>query len=233
MPDCPDDTELAGFLNEALPGDRLGPVSAHVDGCPRCQGRLDRLTAETSGAVARYKGLSSAALPDARSREAPPEDNTLVLGGRPPLPAAALIGLPRVPGFEVVAEIGRGGMGVVYKARHRRLNRLVALKMILAGTAADPRAVQRFMVEAELLARIQHPQVVQVFEVDTYQGPSGVPIPYLAMELLEGGSLARKLREQTPAAARGGRRREARPNWSRGWPAPSTPPTSAASSTAT
>ena len=67
MPDCPDDTELAGFLNESLAGDRLGHVSGHVDGCPRCQARLDRLTEHTSGAVARYKELSSGVLPDARS----------------------------------------------------------------------------------------------------------------------------------------------------------------------
>src|SRR5262249_47544299 len=75
---------------------------------------------------------------------------------------------------------------------------------ILAGAAADPRVVQRFMFEAEVLARIQHPQVVQVFEVDTYQGSNGVPIPYLAMELLEGGSLSRKLRAQAnePLATR-------------------------------
>ena len=210
MPDCPDDTELAGFLNESLAGDRLGHVSGHVDGCPRCQARLDRLTEHTSGAVARYKELSSAVLPDARSgAAAPPDADTQILGGRPALAASALVGLPRVPGFEVVAEIGRGGMGVVYRARHRRLNRLVALKMILAGTAADPRVVQRFMIEAEVLARIQHPQVVQVFEVDTYQGPSGVPIPYLAMELLEGGSLSHRLREHNAGSGTGPR-----------WPSP-------------
>ncbi|QJW96606.1 WD40 repeat domain-containing serine/threonine protein kinase [Frigoriglobus tundricola] len=200
MPDCPDDTELAGFLNESLPTERLEPVSGHVDGCPRCQARLDRLTEQTSGAVARYKELQPSALPDSRSgATASPDADTQILGARNPLAALAHAELPTVPGFDVAAEIGRGGMGVVYRARHRRLNRLVALKMILAGTAADPRVVQRFMIEAEVLARIQHPQVVQVFEVGTYQGPSGVPIPYLAMELLEGGSLGRKLRERNTA----------------------------------
>ena len=98
------------------------------------------------------------------------------------------------PASSSITEIGRGGMGVVYKACHKRLNRPVALKMILAGAAADPRTVQRFLFEAEILARIQHPQVVQVFEVDTFTGPNGVAIPYLAIELLEGGSLSKRLR---------------------------------------
>ena len=201
MPDCPEDTDLAGFLNDSLGADRLALVSGHVDGCPLCQARLDRLTEQASGAVARYKELSSGVLPDARSGgvASAPEDATLIVGGKPA--PSGFIGVPRVPGFEVAGEIGRGGMGVVYKARHRRLNRLVALKMILAGASADPRVVQRFLFEGEVLARVQHPQVVQVFEVDTYEGPNRVPIPYLAMELLEGGSLSRKLRAANEGTA--------------------------------
>ncbi len=195
MPDCPDDAELARFLNDALAGDRLGAVSGHVDSCPRCQARLDRLTDQTSGAVARYKGLSSDVIPNTRSDDSVPD--TQVLAGKPPPPPkrSGRSELPRVRGFEVVAEIGRGGMGVVYKARHLRLNRLVALKMVLAGAAANPRIVQRFLFEAQFLAKIQHPQVVQIYEIDTYQGPTGVPVPYLAMELLEGGSLSRRLKQ--------------------------------------
>ncbi|VTR90971.1 wd40 repeat-containing protein : WD40 repeat-containing protein OS=Singulisphaera acidiphila (strain ATCC BAA-1392 / DSM 18658 / VKM B-2454 / MOB10) GN=Sinac_3618 PE=4 SV=1: Pkinase: WD40: WD40: WD40 [Gemmata massiliana] len=201
MSDCPDDTDLAGFLNDSLGADRLALVSGHVDGCSECQGRLDRLTEQASGAVARYKELSSGVLPDARSGgvASTPEDATLIVGGKPAAPV--FVGLPRVPGFEVLREIGRGGMGIVYKARHRRLNRLVALKMILAGASADSRVVQRFLFEGEVLARAQHPQVVQVFEVDTYDGPNHVPVPYLAMELLEGGSLSRKLRATNDGAA--------------------------------
>ncbi|MBM3983979.1 MAG: serine/threonine protein kinase [Planctomycetes bacterium] len=202
MPDCPDDTELAGFLNDALAGERLGHVSGHVDSCAHCQARLDRLTDQTSGAVKRYKELSSLSLAVASSGATLNPET--VERGKPARPVALGSGLPRVPGFDVLAEIGRGGMGVVYKARHRRLNRLVALKLILAGAAADPRVLQRFLFEAEVLGRISHPQVVQVFGVDTYQGPDGVPIPYLAMELLEGHSLARRLRAgaDAPPAAR-------------------------------
>jgi serine/threonine protein kinase/WD40 repeat protein len=197
MTECPSDADLAGFLNESLPPESLAGLSAHVDACPLCQVRLDRLTHDADGAVARYKELSSVITSGpAGARPPSPEAGTLILGGNQAARAASqLQGVPRVPGFDVAAEIGRGGMGVVYKARHRRLNRLCALKMVLAGGAADTVTVQRFLFEAEILARVQHTQVVQVFEVDTYQGPSGVPIPYLAMELLEGGSLAGRIKE--------------------------------------
>ncbi|MDY3561143.1 protein kinase [Gemmata sp. JC673] len=200
MPDCPDDTELAGFLNDSLGAERGACVSGHVDGCPACQARLDRLTEQTSGAVARYRERPVTELPDARSGDgAPPaEADTQIVGARPAV--AVFGGPPPVPGFEVLGEIGRGGMGIVFKARHRRLNRLVALKMILSGTS-DGRATQRFLFEGEVLARVRHPQVVTVFEVGTYEGPNRLPVPYLAMELLEGGSLGSRLRSVHEGAA--------------------------------
>jgi WD40 repeat protein/tRNA A-37 threonylcarbamoyl transferase component Bud32 len=93
-----------------------------------------------------------------------------------------------VPGYEVLGELGRGGMGVVYKARHRKLNRLVALKMILSGVHAGEADLARFKTEAEAIARLQHPNIVQVFEVGEQRG-----LPFFSLEFCGGGSLEGKL----------------------------------------
>jgi serine/threonine-protein kinase len=104
--------------------------------------------------------------------------------------------LPRIPGYEVEAVLGRGGMGIVFRARHLRLNRVVALKMALAGACAGPRERERFQREAEAEADLRHPHIVQVYDVGEHDGRL-----YFTMELVEGGSLAQKL-AGTPLPAR-------------------------------
>ena len=93
-----------------------------------------------------------------------------------------------IPGYEIEDELGRGGMGVVYKARNLRLNRSVALKMVLAGAHAGREAAFRFVTEAETVARLQHPNIVQIFHIDQHGGH-----PYFEMEFVGGGSLADRL----------------------------------------
>ena len=99
---------------------------------------------------------------------------------------------PVIPGYEIVRELGRGGMGVVYLARHQQLKRLVALKMILAGAHAGPDALARFHREAEAVARLQHPGITQIYDVGEQEGR-----PFLTLEYIDGGSLADRLAEAT------------------------------------
>jgi serine/threonine-protein kinase len=101
-----------------------------------------------------------------------------------------------VPGYEIERVLGHGGMGVVYKARHLALKRTVALKMVLAGGHAAPQQLARFRLEAEAVARLQHPNIVQIHEVGDAGG-----LPYCALEFVEGGNLAGKL-EGKPLPAR-------------------------------
>jgi serine/threonine protein kinase/formylglycine-generating enzyme required for sulfatase activity len=99
-----------------------------------------------------------------------------------------------IPGYEIVREVGRGGMGVVYEARQAGLNRTVALKMILAGAFAGQTELARFRTEAEAIARLQHPNIVQIHEVGSWRaGAKNSPLPYFSLEFCPGGSLEQKL----------------------------------------
>ncbi len=96
--------------------------------------------------------------------------------------------LPHLPGYEIESVVGSGGMGVVYRARHVKLNRTVAIKMLLAGGYAGAAELERFKTEAESIAALCHPNIVQVFDAGECDGH-----PYFVMEFVEGGSLAQRL----------------------------------------
>ncbi len=96
--------------------------------------------------------------------------------------------LPEIPGYEIKSVIGSGGMGVVYRARHLKLDRWVAIKMVLLGAYASREQMECLLREAQDVAALRHPNIVQVYDVGEHDG-----FPYFAMELLDGGDLARKL----------------------------------------
>jgi serine/threonine protein kinase len=157
--------------------------------CPRC-GELLRIPASATvnhpGAAADPEGVT---LPPAPPAEPATEAVTVGPGGTlPQAPAGA--GPAAVPGYEILGELGRGGMGVIYKARQVRPRRLVALKMILAGEHAGPEALARFKAEAEAVARLSHANIVQVYEVGEHNGR-----PFLTLEFVDGGNLAQRLSE--------------------------------------
>ena len=119
-----------------------------------------------------------------------------VSGMPAPLPSHDGANLPRIPGYEIEAVLGRGGMGVVFRAKHLRLNRTVALKMTLSDAYASTHERERFQREAEAVAALRHPNVVQIHDVGDSEGR-----PYFTMEFVEGGSLAKEL-SGTPQPAR-------------------------------
>src|ERR1051325_11131325 len=124
----------------------------------------------------------------------PDEDTHRDPDGRRPLPPPGE--LPQVPGYRVEGVLGSGGMGVVYRAWHLRLNRPVALKMLLFGAHAQPTERERFLREAEAVATLCHPNIVQVHNAGEVEGR-----PFFTMELVEGDDLAQKI-QGTPQPAR-------------------------------
>jgi tetratricopeptide (TPR) repeat protein len=111
-------------------------------------------------------------------------------------PGEKLEGLPELPGYECLSELGRGGMGIVYRAWHKELSRHVALKMVHAGAQAAAPVLARFRVEAEAVARLAHPNIVQIYDIGQHLGS-----PFMVLELVEGRNLAQRT-AGTPQLAR-------------------------------
>ena len=199
---CPGDDRLVRLLEEQLDRREQADVEQHLEECDRCQESLEELTRERfslagwrpwpdpevdpDDEIARDRAREWAA-PGRRRESAIFDDD-----GPSTWPTGTDLSAdgeaPEVEGYEILGRLGQGGMGVVYRARQHGLERLVALKMIRGGPHAAPEHLARFKIEARSVARLRHPNVVQVFDVGFTDG-----LPYVALELLEGGSLESRM----------------------------------------
>ncbi|MHC4199714.1 MAG: WD40 repeat domain-containing serine/threonine protein kinase, partial [Planctomycetota bacterium] len=168
----------------------------HIDGCPQCKERLETirrnlaLEAELRGEA--FDPTQVLLPPVAASGTAGiPHDGTID-------PMAGIPLFPRSERYEPLGELGRGGMGVVYKAHDSKLNRVVALKVLIAGEGASHEEVERFFGEATAAARLRHPNIVPIHELDVKEGRH-----YFTMDFVEGGPLSKLIveRKLTPLRA--------------------------------
>lgn len=194
----PTPEQLAAFRLGKLDEAKLDEIETHVAACAQCCAALQAIAQDSVGSLVRQSNsLAEALLANAASEQATsappgperPGVETIALPdagvAREPVSAAHASGV--VAGYEILGELGRGGMGVVYRARQIKLNRIVALKMILAGSQAGRADLERFRTEAEAIARLQHPNIIQVFEINEHEGK-----PYFSLEFCAGGSLAQR-----------------------------------------
>jgi len=158
-----------------LPEQSLEEIAAHIEQCNRCEEVVKELDHEADPIVSSLRGISPLVPPAATS-------------------VAPLLLPYRLGDYELLSELGRGSMGIVYLARHARLQRVVALKMLLGGEFARDQIRARFNLEAKAVARLQHPNIIQIFEVGEWcVSAVGPPVPYFTLEYVEGGSLSARL----------------------------------------
>src|SRR5262245_4549521 len=209
MDECPGRETLRLFGLGLLPPEAHDAVAAHVLDCPRCAAALGDLPWDDEGLLADVRSSmrrptwtdepACARLADA-ARALAPEASTPTPSGATPGEGGARGGesLPRMAGpYLLIEELGHGGMGVVYRARHLPLDREVAFKMILAGAYASLAAITRFHTEGRAIARLEHPNVVKIYDFGEHEGQ-----PYYTMEYVTGGSLAKRLAGAGPLAPR-------------------------------
>jgi serine/threonine protein kinase len=187
MTECPTRDELAGLLNETCDAREHDRLEAHLGTCDHCQREILGIAVDGTEWDVWEQRL--------RSRRDSWPGGTIVLPDEPDPDD-----WPVVPGYELLGVLGRGGMGIVFKARQLTLSRLVALKTLPLAGPQQGELRKRLLGEAEALARLHHPHIVQIFEVLEADG-----YVVLALELIHGGSLAERLHDSTLSPAEAAR----------------------------
>jgi serine/threonine protein kinase len=182
---CPAADVLEAFVLGTLPRTVLDSLAGHLEGCAVCEAALKTLEERSDDLIQGLRGLEPVGSL---------QDSTLdTLAGAAPLPrpapaSGASAAWLAPAGYEILGELGRGGMGVVYKARQLALQRIVALKMIRTGGGSNEEELRRFRREALAAARLQHPNIVGIHEIGEHPGG-----PYCVLEYVGGGNLAEHL----------------------------------------
>ncbi len=180
--DCSSDPNLRAFLLGELPERVARSIASHLDLCPECEAAARRLDGLTDPVIDRLRELFVPADKTGTMTTLDGRD-TIAPERRPPVATPI-----RVEAYEILEELGRGGTSVVYRAKQSHPSRVVALKVLLAGPHADAEQRARFLAEADTIARLRHPNIVQIYQVGEYDG-----LPFLALEYIEGGNLAQRL----------------------------------------
>jgi serine/threonine protein kinase len=212
MTPCPTEEQLSGLLDDVFSTPEREALAEHVERCPLCLEKLARMTeisetgtwqrvthqapcSEAEGEILQRLKMARRLL--ASFPVDPAATPTIASAhGKPSTAATIDFEIPSVPGYEIIEILGRGGMGIVFKARHLALQRIVALKMFQNWAGAGEKELSRFRAEANVIARLQHPNIVQIYDVGDVAGR-----PYFVLEYVDGGNLAQHL-NGTPQSIR-------------------------------
>src|SRR5262245_21944470 len=188
---CPDRDALAAFSSGRLGEPETEKLAEHVALCARCENALRELMgrpadAFEAGLLRAFAELptGSVHLPDLRVKpatDAPQQQSTLTFVAQVGATDTPRTDPRKVGPYTLIEQIGRGGMGVVYRAVHKVINRTVALKTLYPGGESRPEMLARFRREGEAVARLEHPNIVRIYDFDECDG-----VPYFSMELVEG-----------------------------------------------
>lgn len=204
---CPEESVLQQVLDDSLDDDSVAELTAHLDQCADCQAVLDsqvesiaiggKMAVALSNSEEETKTLNELVASAREHRYLPsldaPQDSkprNLYRDVEPWIAPPDGEGIGRIDGYRLLECVGRGGMGVVFRAVEVALNRAVAIKLMLPTLLADDVAQERFLREARAAAAIKHPNLVTIYAVAETDG-----LPYLVSEFVEGGTLADKIKE--------------------------------------
>lgn len=176
--DCPSRQELTDFVLGEIPEVEGEQIAVHLETCLHCEQTARELDGLTDAAILALRPSSIAGRADPLCSSTNPES------ADPPFDQFVTGNFEALDDYEIIGELGRGGMGVVYRAWQKSLRRTIALKMLLGSRFTDFQTRLRFKSEAEAIAQLQHPHIVQIFQIGEADGQ-----PFFTLEYVDGGSL--------------------------------------------